>query len=118
MRELFRELLQVQDVRGVSLFSAGGTVLFQEWRVDPPRPDRRAEVFSLLTAVLAGHKEADVAFRHGRLYARETPAGLLLVVTGLGVPLALVRLQLDLLLPSLLPRPQKRGFLGLFGGAS
>lgn len=117
MRELFRDLLEVPDVRGVTLFSPGGAVVFREWREPPPPGDSPGEELSLLTAALAGYKEADVAFRHGWLCARETPAGLLAVVAGLGAPLSLVRLQLGLLLPALLPRPKKRGFLGLFGGA-
>lgn len=117
MRERFRDLLEVPDVRGVTLFSPEGAVVFREWREPPPPGESPGAELSLLAGALAGYKEADVAFRHGWLCARETPAGLLAVVTGLGAPLPLVRLQLDLLLPSLLPPPKKRGLLGLFGGA-
>lgn len=117
MKELFRDLLELPDVGSVTLFSPEGSVAFREGREPPPPGESAGEVLWLLTAALAGYKKADVAFRRGWLCLREPSAGLLAVVAGPEAPLPLVRLQMDLLLPSLLPRPKKRGLLGPFGGA-
>ena len=59
-------------------------------------------------------KETDLIFSKGRLYVRRAEIGYLVVVTGLFVPMAMIRLQCDILLPSLKPTPKKKGIKRFF----
>jgi hypothetical protein len=119
MAARFRDILGVPEVKGVTFFAPNGTVLFQEGvGTGVPLVDSEG-AFPLLVAVLAGSPEADLAFSRGRVYARRTPTDSLVVVeAGPGAPLALLRLQVDLLLPSLPSGPSRRSLLGRLPGSA
>jgi len=114
MGEPFREILGLQDVRGVVLVSAEGEVLAERWNPPAHSPGTAAELFPALTAVLSGNREADLVFSDGRLYAREASVGTVLVLLGPQAPVALVRLQVEQTLPALQKKSGRKGLLGLF----
>jgi len=114
MGERFREILSLRDVHGVVLVSADGEVIAERWNQTVPSLRGQADLFPALTAVLTGNREADMVFSGGRLYARSTPFGTVLVLLGPQAPAALVRLQVEQAIPLLQVKPGRRGLRGLF----
>jgi hypothetical protein len=102
MRGVFADLLAVDGVKGVLLFSPAGKLIFEEFTIKaaahPPVQDWR----SLMEAV-AGLHEADLLFEKGRIYIRNVGEGTLMVATGLIAPSAMIRLNCDILIPALTP---------------
>ena len=114
MEYLFKDLMEIREVIGVILRDPDGRIQYQAFRegaaydLDQIEPALEA---------LGQIQEADVVFTHRRLYVRQTPAGQLLVVMARGVPIAMVRLHCDMLIPRLSPPATpsgKKKFWGLF----
>lgn len=114
MRDLFKDVLDLPDVRGIVLFSPEGKVLFKEFSVPLPEEPERREWWGLFFHSLKGVREADVIFEGARLYIRKTGSGFLMVLTGRSAPTAMLRLHCDILLPSLRDAPGPKGLSRLF----
>ena len=98
MHEQFKEILALQGVRGVMLISPAGEILYQEFRppIDNLVPSRDWRLF---LKTLAGVNETDLVFAAGRLYARRTARGYILVVSNQFAQSAMIRLHCDILMP-------------------
>jgi hypothetical protein len=102
MRELFNDILNIEGVKGVMLFSFSADLLFREMGSALP-PDVEKISWSRFFVSLSGMRETDLVFEKGRVYIRRTDIGFLVILTGLFVPMAMLRLNCDILLPSLKP---------------
>ena len=113
MRELFDDILSMEGIRGIMLFSFSGDLIFKNF---DPAVSEEIEIqdWSSFIGSLAGMRETDLVFTEGRLYIRRTDLGYLVVVLGLFVPIAMMRLQCDILLPSLKPAKAAKGIRRLF----
>jgi len=113
MQELFNDILRVEGVKGLMLFSSAGNLVFKNFK--PGSADALGDRdWAPFIASLAGVREADLIFEKGRLYIRRNDMGFLVVLIGPFVPIAMVRLQCDIVLPSLKSPPQKKGLRRLF----
>jgi len=113
MRDLFKDILNMEGVKGLMMFSFTGDPIFKEFnQAHPDGIDSRD--WSLFIESLAGMRETDLIFKKGRLYIRRTEMGYLVVLMGLFVPIAMMRLQCDILLPSLKPVKAAKGIRRLF----
>jgi hypothetical protein len=113
MRDLFRDILSLEGVKGVVLFSMEGDVVFKEFSQSlEAEPDHRD--WRPLLQSLEGIRETDLLFEKGRLYIRRTEIGYLFVLAGLFAPIAMLRLNCDILLPSLKSTQKTKGLLRLF----
>ena len=113
MRELFDDILSIEDIRGLVLFSFSGDLLFKNFNhADGAEIDMR--LLSRFIDALGGIREADLIFTKGRLYVRRTESGYLFIIMGLLVPMAMLRLQCDVILPSLTPAKKKKGISRFF----
>ena len=114
MQELFDDILAMQGVKGVLLLSFAGDIIFRQFNI-PLDDDFQARDWSLFTEALAGTRETDLIFEKGRLYIRRTDIGYLVVLMGLFVPIAMMRLNCDIILPALKPaKKTTRGFRRFF----
>jgi hypothetical protein len=102
MHELFNDILSIEGVKGVMLFSFSGDLLFREMGSALP-PDAGKISWSRFLGSLEGMRETDLVFEKGRIYIRRTDIGFLVILTGLFVSMAILRLNCDILLPSLTP---------------
>jgi hypothetical protein len=113
MRELFNDILNVDGVKGLMLLSFAGEIVFREWNhvvhENVENKDWRRFIDSL-----ADVRETDLIFEKGRLYIRGTDIGYLVVLIGSFVPIAMIRLQCDILLPSLKPAKATKGIRRFF----
>jgi len=110
MRKLFNDILSTEGVKGILLFSFSGDLIFKEY-ISPidEKPEHRDWRFFIES--LEGMRETDLVFEKGRIYIRRTEMGYLVILMALFVPIAMIRLNCDILLPLL--RQSKPG--GKFG---
>jgi len=100
MQTLFKDILETDGVNGVMLFSFVGDILYQEFSSDSNKVPK-VENWGLFVKSLDSIREVDLIFENGRLYVRKTDIGYLVILMGLFVPAAMVRLNCDIILPSL-----------------
>ncbi len=113
MRELFSDILSIEGIKGLMLFSFTGDLVFKELN-HTALGDIANWDWSLFIESLAGMRETDLIFEKGRLYIRRTDIGYLVILIGLFVPIAMMRLQCDILLPSLKPAKTTKGIRRFF----
>jgi len=108
MKEVLSDILAMEDVRGVVFFSFEGEVLFMEPHLEIER------ALPLFVQALGTIREADLIFDKSRIYVRRTDTGVLVVLLGLFASGAMLRLHVDMVLPSLKDRGKGKGFRSLF----
>lgn len=101
MKELFKDILDIEDVKGIMIFSFKGELVFKEFLKPISQDPESREWWPLLIDSLQGIREADIVYEKNRLYIRKTEIGYLLILMGLFAPVAMMRLNCDILLPSL-----------------
>ena len=102
MLELFKDILDLEGVKGVMLFTFKGEILFKRFSSDISQDPEKMN-WTRFVELLDGMRETDLIFEKGRLYIRKTDAGYLILFMSLFVPMAILRLNCDILLPSLAP---------------
>ena len=101
MKELFKDVLSVEGVTGGMLFSSKGELLFKEFTSPIPHDPEKTDLWALFINFLDKVREADLVFEKMRLYIRKTGMGFLMIIMESSAPIAMVRLNCDLLLPAL-----------------
>ena len=112
MKELFNDILNIEDVMGVILLSHEGQLGFKHFSSPLDEDPDTIDWGSFLTA-FNGIREADFFFENCRLYIRSTSYGYIMILMGIFTPIAMVRLNCDILLPSLKQATKSKG-LGRF----
>jgi hypothetical protein len=118
MKELVGKILEIEDVRGVLLVSFEGDVIFQEESPMMTTEAEKSGIWPRLFDAMRGIKEADLIFDQMRLYIRRTDPGYLVILMGLFAPAAMVRMNCDMLLPSLKQNGKPKGLRKFFGKKS
>jgi hypothetical protein len=113
MRKQFDAILNIDGVKGLMLLSFSGDIIFKELHPVLHENVENRDWRPLIES-LAGIREADLIFEKGRLYIRRTDLGHLFVLMGPFVPIAMMRLQCDILLPSLKPAQASKGIRRFF----
>jgi hypothetical protein len=108
MKELFKDILAMEDVRGVVVSSSEGEILFTEPALEL---DKSLPPF---IRGLGNVREADLIFEKSRIYLRRTDQGYLIILLGLFASGAMLRLHVDMVLPSLKDRGKGKGLRSLF----
>ena len=113
MRKLFDSMLNIDGVKGLILLSFSGDIIFKELNPILHENVENRDWRGLIES-LADIRETDLIFEKGRLYIRRTDLGFLFVLMGPFVPMAMMRLQCDILLPSLKPAKASKGIRRFF----
>ena len=113
MKELFNDIVKMDGINGVLLLSHEGTVLFEEF-LSSSSPAFEKRDWLGFVAALGASREADIVFKEARIYIRRSEIGYLLVLVSPSVSMAMLRLNCDILLPSLKPAPKPKGIKKLF----
>ena len=100
MRKLFHDILSTKGVKGILLFSFSGDLIFKELTA-PIYKESEFRKWSFFIESLEGMRETDLVFEKGRIYIRKTEIGYLVILMALFVPIAMIRLNCDILLPML-----------------
>lgn len=115
MKELFGPILEIDDVRAVSLMSLEGEAVFQEASSIFTKEAEKSGIWPRVFKAMEEIREMDLVFEKIRVYIRRTDIGYLVVVMGPFAPAALVRMTCDVLLPSLKNKGKPKALRRLFG---
>jgi hypothetical protein len=114
MKKLFDDILNMEDVDGIMLFSFKGDLIYKLFLSPLPEEPENKDWWGLFITSLNGVREADLIFEKRKFYIRKAEMGYLIILMGIFVPTAMVRLNCDMLLPALnqikTPRKGKRLF--------
>ena len=114
MKGLFSDILRIEDVEGVMFFSFEGELVFKEFLSPLLDESYNMESWGLFIDSLKGIREADLVFEKARLYVRKTSSGYVMILMGVFAPIAMVRLNCDIILPSLKKAATTKGWKHLF----
>ena len=113
MKELFKDILNMEGVRGVLLLSPQGDIIFKAMSAKAPQKPESQDWRPFIES-LDGIRETDLVFENARIYIRKTDLGYLLILMDFFASAAMVRLNTDILLPALKPVKGSKGFKRLF----
>jgi predicted regulator of Ras-like GTPase activity (Roadblock/LC7/MglB family) len=108
------ELLNLHDVRGLMLVSFEGQLIFKQFAGPLSRDPESDDSWALFIHSLRGATEIEVFYEKGRIYIRRTEIGYLFVITGESAPMAMVRLNCDMLVPAVKKLVKRDKLKGLF----
>ena len=113
MKDLFKDIIDIEDVRGIIFLSFDGKPVFREFVSHRPQEfnDKNWPAF---VQAFNGIHEAELVVENIRFYVRRTGSGYILIVMGRFALTAMVRLNCDILLPSLEQIKKKPKGLGRF----
>ena len=104
----------MDDVEGLMLLSFDGETIFRWFSSPSSGTFEKGELWDHFIASLSGIREAELVFERKRLYIRKTEMGYLVILIGGFAPTAMVRLNCDILLPSLKQMKRPKGLKRLF----
>ena len=113
MKEHVADLLALDDIKGVVVLGTTGSVVYQQFN-EPPTSKLGNNDFRELIRAAAGIRELEVMYDNVRLYIRKYPGGALIIVAGHFALAAMVRLNCDIVIPTLSESSEKPKGLGRF----
>lgn len=118
MKELFQEVLKMNEVRGLIFLSPQGDIRFSSFVQNNQTDPERIDWIPQLLEQLASVREAEFLYDWARLYIRHSSSGVVLIWAKLNANMAMIRLNCDVSLTNWEqsgqrePQERKRG--GLF----
>ncbi|MDI6798002.1 MAG: hypothetical protein QMD09_13715, partial [Desulfatibacillaceae bacterium] len=94
MKEIFADILGMDNVYGVIFVDKEGKVAFSEISVDTKSDVAKAPWPALIKS-LDNAKEATLVFARRRIFVRQTETGHIFVLMGLMAPLSTIRLNVE-----------------------
>ena len=113
MKELFKDILELDGVKGIILLSFEGAIRFKNFSDSVPE-NLESKNWTMFIKNLDGIRETDLVFEEGRLYIRKSDLGYLMIWTSLFTPMAMLRLNCDIVLPSLMPTKSPKSLARFF----
>ena len=113
MEDNFKEILEIEDVLGALFLSRDGKLLFNAFK-DDTLPKLDAHNWTDMILALGDVRSAEVVYEHKRIYFHRAKEGFIVVITGWFAPMAMVRLNCDVVAPSLASPVKKAKGLARF----
>jgi hypothetical protein len=114
MKALFREVLDIEGVKGAMLFSLNGDFIYKEFIGQTPAELEDKYFWTAVFNSFKGVKECEIVSEVSMLYIKETTIGYLLILMESSTRIALVRLNCDLIAASLEEKKSPKTRWGLF----
>ena len=114
MRELFNEILAMEDIQGVLLLSPEGETIFKAFNAPVRKENELGKCLYEIVRSLNGIREADLLLEKLRVYIRMSNMSYLIVLMGSLASAAMVRLSCDMILPSLNDAKAGKGLRQIF----
>lgn len=114
MKRLFAELMKTVGISGVVVLAYDGKILHQNYLDDELAEQLTVSLLHQFIETLGIMHEADIVFSRRRVYVRRIQVGFLLVLMLPSAPMAMVRLQVDTLIPQLETSTRSKGLKWLF----
>ncbi len=113
MKELFNDILKMDGIKGVLLISFSGEIIFRELKMKMKEEPTEND-WKLFIESINGIRETDLIFKGGRIYLRKSELGYLIILMDFYASAAMIRLNSDIILPSLKPAKAAKGLSGFF----
>ena len=113
MKEQFKDILSLDDVKGAFVVSTTGEIVFQSFSAEPAKPITELDLRKL-TQGLSTVVEVELIYENIRLYIRKFARGFVVIVMGRFALVSMVRLNCDIILPSLSGESEKPKGIGRF----
>ena len=114
MKKLFDDIMAIDGVVGAMLVSFEGEIIYKDFKSPQYEKPESKEWWNSFVDSLNKIREADLVFEKIRLYVRTSTQGLMMVFIKTFAPIAMIRLNCDLLLPLLKEDASSKGRGGLF----
>jgi len=114
MKDLFNELLAMEEIQGVLLLSPGGETIFKAFNAPVRKENELEKSLHEIVKSLNGIREADLLLEKVRVYIRKANLSYLIVLMGSFASAAMVRLNCDMILPSLNDAKAGKGLRQIF----
>ena len=95
MKDLFEEVLKMEDVRGLIFLSPEGDVRFSSFVQDSQVDPQKIDWFPQFLDRIASMKEVEFLYDWSRLYVRNGKRGVLFIWAKLNANMAMIRLNCD-----------------------
>jgi len=113
MKEIFNDLLSIDDVRGALFIDAHNEIKIERYTAAFMPNLNPLDLAAFMNAIGA-NSETEIHYDNLKLYIRKIETGHLLVVAGFGAQMAMVRLNCDVLAPLIKAQFEKPTGLGRF----
>ncbi len=113
MRNLFKDILNTDGVKGILLLSFNGSLIFKEFLSNDLKEPQNVNWKRFISS-LNGVRETDLVFDKGRIYIRKSEVGYLLIPMEINTSVAMIRLNCDIVLPLLKPAKSSKRLKRLF----
>ena len=113
MDKLFKDILDIEGVTAVILFDFNGDPVYKNFKTSPSK-EFEGKNWAALMGVLGQIQETEVVFDDCMMYTVRSELGFLFIVMDKSAPVALVRLNCSVILPSLNQQDSKPKHLGRF----
>lgn len=100
MKELLKDVLEIEGVNGVVILMDDGTVIFKEISSNTLSKIDEME-WEVFIGAIEGAREVELIYEKGLFYVRKVEFGYMIVIVELYVQIAMIRLNCDIVLPSL-----------------
>ncbi len=97
MKELFKGLMEMEDIKGIFLFSMDGKIIFQDTKEPLLKPIEEEKWLTQLS-VAKDLDEIEFVYDYEKIYIRRTEGGLLFLRMGTSAPLDMVKMNCNILL--------------------
>ncbi len=103
MKDIFKDLLDIEGVHGVLVVSAEGKILMTKFAKDHLSEESVSSEVSWDTFVIAlgDAVEAEFLYEKIRVYVRKSRTGYIVVIVDDITPISMVRLNCEILLPTI-----------------
>lgn len=112
MKDQFKDVLGIDGVHGVIWLNESGSLSFYQFKPEYRSDEETVKTmdWSLVINELSDITEAEMMFDAGRVYFRKGGTGFLIVVLDDHAPVSMVRLNCEVLMPTLDKQKSGKGF--------
>ncbi len=103
MKDIFNDVLGIDGVHGLLFISYEGAVKLSKFsnRFKDEEEKLSRIDWTSFTIELTGVNDAELLYENARLYVKKSGSGYLIVILGYEAPISMVRLNCEIMLPSL-----------------
>jgi len=112
MEALFTDIINMAGIQGILVLSIEGEIQFKHTKSNLKNPEEKEWGFFI--EMMKGIKEAEFIFKKARIYFRRAESYCLLIMIDHLALMPMLRLNCDILLPSLQSGAKAKGIKGFF----
>ncbi|MDA3895345.1 MAG: hypothetical protein PF482_04250 [Desulfobacteraceae bacterium] len=103
MKDIFKDVMGIEDVHGLMVVSNEGSVMLSKFSPDFRQEEEKLSQINWVPFIieLGTIKDAELLYDNARFYIKKSETEFLIVIIGENAPISMVRLNCEILLPLL-----------------